>query len=423
MTDRITAGPWLGIVADDVTGATDVASFVVAEGVPTAMFFGLPGEDVPIPDTGCLVVALKTRSIPAADAVEQSVRAAKLLLAQGVRTLYFKYCSTFDSTPAGNIGPVAAALADLADCPVTLVAPSAPPNGRTVYQGHLFVGSQLLSDSPMRHHPINPMTDSDLIRLLRLQTDRPVGLLTRADVAGDPAALRRRIAEAPHGSLLVADAISDDDLLALARAATDLELPLVSGSAGLAHAMARARPDRQAVPPTELPEGPYAVISGSCSAATLGQVQRHRAAHPSFAVDPIQVANGVNVVVQVREFLARHLPDGAPLVYSSADPEEVAAAQRVLGVDRAARIVEDTLASCAQVAADLGVRRLLVAGGETSGAVVDRLGVGVVRIGPMLDPGVCWSISVGERPLGLVLKSGNFGGPDLFERAARGYAC
>lgn len=413
--------PWLGIVADDVTGATDVAGFVVGEGVPTAMFFGLPAPGVDIPAADCLVVALKTRSIPAHAAVEQSVRAAEMLLAQGVRTLYFKYCSTFDSTAEGNIGPVAAALADLVDCPVTLVAPSAPRTGRTVYQGNLFVGTQLLSESPMRHHPINPMTDANLLRLLRPQTSRPLALLPRQDVTAGPETLRVRIAEQPRGTLLVADAITDDDLLALGSAATGLGLPLVSGSAGLAHAMARARSRGPAGPPPPLPAGPYAVISGSCSAATLGQVERHRAGHPAYLVDPLRVADGADVVGEIRDFLAGHLADTAPLVYSSAHPDEVVAAQRVLGVDRAARLVEDTLATAAAIAVELGARRLLVAGGETSGAVVSRLGVRVVRIGPALDPGVCWSVAPGDPGLALVLKSGNFGGPDLFARAARGY--
>jgi len=421
VTAPANATPWLGLVADDVTGATDAASYAVAAGVPTAVFFGLPGDAVPIPPAACLVVALKTRSIPAGEAVDQSVRAAKLLLSQGVRLLYFKYCSTFDSTARGNIGPVAAALADLVECPVTLVAPSAPANGRTVYQGHLFVGSQLLSESPMRDHPINPMTDSDLTRLLRAQTDRPVELLAHPDVAGGPEALRQRLRRQPAGTLLVADAISDDDLAALAGAALDEGLPLVSGSAGLAHALARVRGRDQAAPVPALPEGPYAVISGSASAATRRQVEHYRSTHPSFVIDPIAVSDGVDVVGRVRDFLARHLPDGGPMVYSTAEPEQIAEVQRMLGVDRAAALVERTLAECAQAAVELGVRRLLVAGGETSGAVVARLGIEVVHIGPMLDPGVCWSVSVGAHPLGLVLKSGNFGAPTLFERAASGY--
>lgn len=409
--------PWLGVIADDVTGATDLASYLVAEGVATALSFGVPAAGAEVPDDGCLVVALKTRSVPAAEAVEQSLRAARALRDAGVPRLYVKFCSTFDSTPDGNIGPVAAALADLVGCRVTLLTPSAPAHGRTVYKGHLFVGDALLQDSPMRHHPVNPMTDSNLVRLLGAQTRAPVALLDRDRLTQSGSTLVAWVAGIAPGTLLVTDAISDDDLMVLARLVEELGSPLVGGSAGLAHALARVRGRKRPATPPSIPDGPAVVISGSCSAATAEQVAWYRRSHPSYRVDPVRVAAGTDVVGEARAFVARHLA-ASPLVHAATTREEVAAAQRALGVTAAARLVEQTLAACAAEAVALGARRIVVAGGETSGAVLQRLGVRTVRIGPSLDPGVCWSITTTQPALGLVLKSGNFGSPDLFDRAA-----
>ncbi len=406
---------WLGVVADDVTGATDLASHLVELGVPTVLCVGVPPAAPAVPEGGCLVVALRTRSMPAARAVEESLRAARMLLDAGASRLYTKFCSTFDSTADGNIGPIAAALAGLVGEPVTLLTPSAPGHGRTVYKGQLFVGDVLLHESPMRHHPVNPMTDANLVRWLAAQTSAPVGLLEReALLAGEAADRVRRTAP---GTLLVVDAITDDDLAALARLADTIRARLTGGSAGLAQAMARIRGQGSPSPPPSAPDGPYAVVCGSCSAATAEQVAYHRAAHPAYRIDPLRVADGEDVVGEAADFLARHL-DRAPLVYAAGGPDEVAAAQRVLGVAQAARLVEQTLAECAARAVALGMRRLLVAGGETSGAVLQRLGVHTVRIGASLDPGVCWSVTTTRPELGLVLKSGNFGSPDLFTRAA-----
>ena len=406
--------PWLGAIADDVTGATDLASYLVAEGVPTELSFGVPPGPVTVPEHGCLVVALKTRSVPAAEAVQQSVQAARRLLDAGVPRLYFKFCSTFDSTAEGNIGPVAAALAELVGSRVTLLTPSAPAHRRTVYKGHLFVGDQLLHESPMRHHPVNPMTDANLLRLLRAQTAAPVALLDRERLRTGGPDLAASLAELTPGTLLVVDAITDDDLMLIAGLADDLAAPLVAGSAGLVHALARAQPRGSPPAPPPVPDGPFAVIAGSRSAATTAQVAAYERSHPSYVVDPVRVADGEDVIGEARAFLARHWND-APLVRASAD---VATAHQALGVERSAAVVEQTLAACAAEAVAVGMRRILVAGGETAGAVIERLRIQRVRIGASLDPGVCWCVTVSEPALGLVLKSGNFGSPDLFARAA-----
>ncbi len=406
----------LGCIADDFTGATDLANNLVRAGMRCVQTIGVPAS--PVPDVDAVVVALKSRTAPVDEAVRDSLAAARWLRSQGARQLYFKVCSTFDSTPQGNIGPVAQAL--LAECGggFAIVTPAFPENGRTVFKGHLFVGDLLLSDSPMRHHPLTPMTDANLVRVLQAQVKgTTVGLVDHRVLAQGETALRKRFAalQAQGCTLAIADAVNDDDLRLLARAAKDL--PLVVAGSGLAigipalHGLAPNAAAAQ-LPPAR---GARAVVSGSCSAATNAQVAAFReAGGPAFAIDPLQLAAGRDLVAEALAFAKPKLGAQPVLVYATAEPAAVQAVQRELGAARAGALVEDALAPVAKGLVDAGVGQLVVAGGETSGAVVQRLGVTQLRIGPQIDPGVPWTHT---GTLHLALKSGNFGGRDFFSRA------
>jgi uncharacterized protein YgbK (DUF1537 family) len=411
----------LGVIADDFTGATDVASMLVRAGMRTVQVIGVP--DGPAPDAHAVVVALKTRTVPAADAVRESLAALRWLQAAGARQCYFKYCSTFDSTPQGNIGPVAEALMDALGTDFTIACPAFPENGRTVFRGHLFVGDQLLAESGMRTHPLTPMTDSSLVRVLQAQSRARVGLVRHDVVAQGPEAVRARFdaLRAAGVRLAVADAIDNDDLRVLARACADL--PLITAGSGVALGLPPVyaelgwlKPDAQAA---DLPrvEGLAAVVSGSCSSATNAQVQHWlHAGRPGFKVDVAALAAGAPVAAQALAWSRERLSDGPVLVYATSMPDEVAQRQQQLGAERAGALVEQCLAEVAQGLVESGVRRLVVAGGETSGAVVQALDVRRLQIGAPIDPGVPWTRAEG-RPLLLALKSGNFGGVDFFARA------
>jgi uncharacterized protein YgbK (DUF1537 family) len=411
--------PWLGVIADDVTGATDLAGYVARSGSTTLQFFGVPGSGTVIPsDVDCVIVALKSRSTPPEEAVADSLAAHDWLESIGVERIYVKYCSTFDSTDRGNIGPVLDALAERTGENEVIVCPSAPENGRTVYQGKLFVWSQALDESPLREHPINPMRDSDLRRLLVAQSREGVGLVPWQRVAGGPKAVAEALAaEAAAGRRhVVVDALDDADLDSVAEVA--LTHRLASGSAGLAAAMARkVGLARSGSPRFVVPPGDAVVLSGSCSAATRRQVELFRAQNPSFELDPIRLAEGSQFIDDAVRFVEGAPAGSTPLVYSTADPEEVAHAQEVLGVQRAASIVEDALGAVASRLRASGRQQFVIAGGETSGAVVRALGVDSIVVGPEIAPGVPLTVSTGEHPVALILKSGNFGGETFFTEA------
>jgi len=424
----------LGIVADDFTGATDIASMLVRGGLRTVQLIGVPGTTVPAEaaDADAVVVALKSRTAPVADAVAESLAALRWLQGAGAERFILKVCSTFDSTPAGNIGPVAEAMMDaLSDkfgCPQTLVCPAFPENGRTVFRGHLFVGDALLSDTGMRSHPLTPMTDASLVRVMQAQSRRPVGLLRHDTVAAGAEAIRARLAAlAAEGvAHVIADAIDNDALLRLADGAAALPLwvagsGLALGLPALLAAQSGVVLDAQAAR-LDTVTGPAAVLAGSCSTATQGQVARWIAAgRPALRIDPAALARGEPVAEQALAW-ARAQAD-APLVYATADADTLAATQAALGVAEAGALVEHALAAIARGLVAHGVQRLVVAGGETSGAVVQALGVHALRIGAAICPGVPWTQAVrgpGQAPLQLALKSGNFGGPDFFAEALAG---
>ena len=413
----------LGCIADDFTGATDLASMLASRGMRTVQTIGVPRAAPPgAPDA--VVVALKSRTLPAAQAVAMSLDALRWLRDEGAQQIYFKYCSTFDSTDAGNIGPVADALADALGADFTIACPALPANRRTVYLGHLFVGDALLSDSPMRHHPLTPMTDANLVRVLGRQTTRRVGLVPWTDVRRGPEAIAGAFARLRKegASYAVVDAIVDDDLDAIGEACADLAL--VTAGSGVALGLPAnfrrrgtlpERDDAAALPDVD---GKPAVLAGSCSEMTRRQVAAMAGTHTAVELDPRAAESPEALAQAALVAVADDLSAGRPfVVYSSAAPERIAQVQAEIGASRAAARVEDAFGALAQALVARGVRRLIVAGGETSGAVVQALSVDALAIGPPIDPGVPWTTALGEPRIALALKSGNFGAEDFFLKA------
>jgi uncharacterized protein YgbK (DUF1537 family) len=411
----------LGAVADDFTGASDLANTLVRGGMRTVLFIGLPKQDAPA-ECEAGVVALKTRSIPPADAVAQSLQALAWLQRQGCRQFLFKYCSTFDSTPAGNIGPVAEALADALAAPVAVMCPAFPGTGRTLYLGHLFVNGRLLNESGLEKHPLNPMTDPDIRRWLRRQTKGEVGQVPLPVVRRGAAALCAALAEEAEAGrrLVVVDAIDDDDLRTIGAAVANHGL--VTGGSGIALGLPANFAAKGLLPGRtgEMPPiaGPGCVLSGSCSPASQVQVRRFLADHPGLAIEACALVQGNMGVDSAADWLTANLAE-EPIVFSTAAPEKVAEAQSRYGAAKVASAIEEFFGGLAAVAVGRGVRRLVVGGGETSGAVVGALGIEALSVGPEIDPGVPALAAEKEGPLGLVLKSGNFGSPDFFEKALR----
>jgi 3-dehydrotetronate 4-kinase len=413
----------LGCIADDFTGATDLASNLVRAGMRALQTIGVPAGRLDA-SVEAVVVALKSRTIAPAEAVAQSLAALRWLQGQGARQIYFKYCSTFDSTAEGNIGPVTEALMDAMGCGFTIATPAFPDNQRTVFKGYLFAGDGLLNESGMQNHPLTPMTDPNLVRVLQAQTRRRVGLIDYRVVARGAPAIRERMAQlqAEGVGLAIVDALSNDDLLRLGPALADM--PLVTAGSGVAVGLAANFGLAPSAEASALPVagGRQAIVSGSCSLATNRQVAHFIAAgRPAWAVDALQVAAGVDVVAQALAWAGPLLEGGPVLIYSTADPAAVKAVQARLGVDAAGALVEQALAAIARGLVERGVRQLVVAGGETSGACVQALGVVQLQIGAQIDPGVPWchaaSPAAGVEGLHLALKSGNFGSVDFFQKA------
>ena len=430
----------LGCIADDFTGATDLANNLVRAGMRVVQTIGVPAQALQA-DVDAVVVALKSRTVLPQDAVTQSLQALAWLKAQGARQIYFKYCSTFDSTARGNIGPVLEALMDALGTDFTIATPAFPDNKRTVFKGYLFVGDVLLNESGMQNHPLTPMVDANLVRVLQAQTRRKVGLIDHGVVALGPQAIALRIAELKAQGVAVAivDAVSNDDLMRLGTAVKDM--PLVTAGSGVAIGLPQnfgmaPSAGASALPPRN---GWQAIVSGSCSTATHRQVADFIArGHPALALDPLQIADdiarGIDSSARALAWAAPWLKDGPVLVYSTADPATVKSVQATLGVDDAGAMVERTLAAVARGLVALDVRQLVVAGGETSGACVQALDIAQMQIGPQIDPGVPWchatfgpdardvnaagkAIVTPGAGLHLALKSGNFGTDDFFSKA------
>jgi uncharacterized protein YgbK (DUF1537 family) len=411
----------LGCIADDFTGATDLANMLVGGGMRCVQTIGVPQG--PPPEADAVVVALKSRTIAPHDAVEQSLAALDWLKANGCRQFYFKYCSTFDSTPKGNIGPVIDALMRALGTPFTIACPAFPEAGRTIFRGYLYVGDVLLSESGMKDHPLTPMRDANLVRVLQAQTRHKVGLARYDTVAGGAAALRERFAglQREGCGVAVVDAVSNADLHTIGAACADM--PLITAGSGVALGLpANFRNTGQlehAGEAARLPriDGYAGIVSGSCSVATNAQVAEWQKTHPAFRIDARKLAAGEAQVQEALDWARARIVREPVLIYATSTPEEVKAVQAELGAERAGRIIEQALAASAQGMVELGARKLIVAGGETAGAVVNGLGVKMLRIGPQIDPGVPWTLSGGEPPIALALKSGNFGSTDFFAKA------
>jgi len=416
-------GVVLGAIADDFTGATDLCNTLVRRGMKTVQLIDVPGGNAVVPDADAVVIALKSRTIPPAEAVAMSLGALTWLRHAGARQVLFKYCSTFDSTDQGNIGPVAEALLDALGADFTLYCPAFPEAGRTIFKGYLFVGDVLLSESGMKDHPLTPMRDPSLVRVLQRQSRGKVGLVPHATVAQGPQAIADAFAKLRADGFrhTIVDAVADRDLEAIGEAAKDFAL--ITGGSGIALGLPENFRRQGLIGDGGgadiLPRigGKAAVLSGSCSQATLAQLAHMRERAPVFAIDPLAAAAGQDVAAAALAWAGDKLGDDPICFAATAPPDQVAAAQQKIGRERAGALVEGVMAAIAKGLVERGVRRLVVAGGETAGAVVQALGVTGLRIGRQIDPGVPWTVSLNEPALALALKSGNFGAPDFFLRA------
>lgn len=417
--------PLIGCIADDFTGATDLASMLVRGGARTVQTIGVPHGPLAVGDADALVVALKSRNLAPDEAVAQSLQALEWLRQQGCRQFYFKYCSTFDSTAEGNIGPVSDALLQALGSDFTVACPAFPENHRSVFNGYLFANDVLLNESGMQDHPLTPMRDANLLRVLQPQTRHPVGLIDYRTLRAGVEATRQRIAalRAEGVGIAISDAIDNEDLQVLGAACADL--PLVTAGSGLALGMAQdwqARGLLQAngeASRLEAGWGRQAILSGSCSRATLGQIEQAAAVYPAFRLEAAELmARGDALVAEALAWAAGH--PGPVLIYASSPADEVRRVQQQFGAQQVGERIESALAAIARALVEQqGVGQLLVAGGETSGAVVGALGIEGLRIGPSIDPGVPWTQTLGQsgRPLTLALKSGNFGSADFMIKA------
>ncbi|MEO1724458.1 MAG: 3-oxo-tetronate kinase [Pseudomonadota bacterium] len=405
----------LGAIADDFTGATDLASMLARGGLRTELVLGRPGPDTPPSGADAVVVALKSRTAPLAEAIADSVESWRWCAAAGATRCYFKYCSTFDSTAEGNIGPVAEALMVATGATRTVYTPAFPENGRSIYMGKLFVGQMLLSESGMRNHPLTPMTDADLPRTLapQLSEGARTGLVPWPTVRAGAAAVAAELDRLESAGIahVVVDALDQSDLDALAEAVRDW--PLVTAGSGLGLSLGGllgTSAESEALPAVG---GPALLLSGSCSEATNGQVARWKADGGALMeLDPLGPPDQAQSAAEAAAMADRPL-----LISSTAPPEKVAAAQAALGRAEAAARMEAAVAGAAVAARAAGVRRFIVAGGETSGAVASALGVARLAVGPSIAPGVPWCTSLGEDPVALALKSGNFGAETFFADA------
>jgi uncharacterized protein YgbK (DUF1537 family) len=399
----------LGCIADDLTGATDLGVTLAREGLSVVQVNGVPDAALELPSVDCVVVALKSRTNPPAEALAWSRSSLDWLRGRGAERIYFKYCSTFDSTARGNIGPVADALLEALGARFTVATPAYPRNGRTVYQGQLFVNGVPLAESGMRNHPLTPMTDSNLVRVLQAQTSGKVGLVSYETVEKGSSAIRARLHElCADYRYAILDATKDEHLIAAGEACRDMAL--TTGGAGLAMGLAREF-SRGSEAKFSLPriDGPAAILAGSCSEATRAQVAAAAERMPALKLDARRLDPQAAI-----GWAAERLSAGKLLIYATAPPAEVD--------QRNAAAVEQAFRLIARALAERGVRRFVVAGGETSGAVVEALGVRALAIGPEIDPGVPWTAAVGGERYLLALKSGNFGSRDFFTKALEALA-
>ncbi len=412
----------LGCIADDLTGATDLAMILVRSGMKTVQIVGVPDEHTDIPDAEAVVVALKSRTIPAQAAIEQSLTSCDWLLAAGAEQIFFKYCSTFDSTSEGNIGPVTDALMTRLNCNATIACPSFPENGRTVYRGYLFVNDGLLSESSLRNHPLTPMTDSNLQRVLSAQSNSAIKNIFYETVESGAQAIRQSLDATTEKTIYITDAMTDEHLVNIGKACDGIKL-ITGGSAvaqGL-HANFKAQSSQSQTNQSDfsVPKSKTAILSGSCSEATLLQLENAKKSIAYFELDAASIMAGDAVSEAALKWAHQKFLQGDEpiLFYSSTDPDTLAKIQAASSRNTVGDAVENTIGAIAAGLEEMGVGQFIVAGGETSGAVIKALNVKAMEIGPPIDPGVPWTKSLTNKPLALALKSGNFGAEDFFTKA------
>ncbi|MGO8245878.1 3-oxo-tetronate kinase [Rhizobium johnstonii] len=418
---------FLGSIADDYTGASDLANTLTKNGLRTVQTVGIPHPSLALPDIDAVVVSLKIRSVPASDAVAAAASAERWLRQRGAGHVLYKICSTFDSTDSGNIGPVTEALSEAAGGGVVLVTPAFPETGRSVYLGHLFVGGQPLNESPLKDHPLNPMHDANLVRVLTRQSRNAVGLIDLTTIAAGPGAVKARLDAFRTAGVtaVIADAIFERDLETLGEVA--LETPVSTGASGLGLGLARAlvRSGRissggattaDAIRPVG---GLSAIVAGSCSKATLHQLDVAERSMPVLRLDPERLLAGPDEIATAISWAGERISAGPVVIAASAAPETVSRLQSLYGREASGHAIETATSIIAAELVERGVRRLVIAGGETSGAAVDRLAIPAFLIGPEIAPGVPVLRTVGnaQGDMLLALKSGNFGGEDFFTAA------
>lgn len=414
--------PVLGCIADDFTGATDLAALLARSGANVSLHMGVPGANDKTDPADIEIVALKCRTTPVDDAIAECLQAYEWLSQRGAERFFWKYCSTFDSTAAGNIGPVAEALMQACGAEQTIYCPAFPENGRSIFMGNLFVGQEPLAESPMKDHPLTPMLDSNLMRLLEPQVTKPVGLIDRLTVARGAGAVSNAMQEHANNGIvhLVTDAVANEDLFTIASACSTW--PLLTGGSAIAMPLPEeyVRQNRLTIsatsPYAENVPGGSVILSGSCSSMTRQQVADYSNRAPHYRLDAIEIQK--NGTVAACDWLAEQPVDSSPILYATAEPAEVRAVQQELGIDEAGELIEQALATLAIAALNAGRQKIIVAGGESSGAVTKALGVTHLKIGQEIAPGVPWCYTQsGEHRLALALKSGNFGSPDFFHDA------
>ncbi len=407
----------LGCIGDDFTGSSDLANTLAKGGMRVTQYCGVPtGPADKEVDAG--IVALKSRALPASEAIAQSLEALKWLKDQGCTQFFFKYCSTFDSTELGNIGPVSDAIADYLGARSVIFCPAFPGTGRTVFQGHLFVNDRLLHESGMQNHPINPMTDADIRRWLRHQTATMVEHIPFSTVSKGVEYVRRQLEQVKQKTFFVVDAVSDRDLHVLGQACA--QEVFITGGSGIGLGLPDNFRKQGAIDETPAPwqgiEGKSVMLSGSCSIATLQQVEFHKKSHAFFELDPKLVMDNTLSPSDVVQWVLEQ-DDDMPLIYSSAEAGDVRQSQDIHGVAPLSETLENFFGECAKLLCDAGITKVIVAGGETSGAVVTALGIKSFSIGPEIDPGVpALKTNTG---LFMALKSGNFGAPNFFEKSSQ----
>lgn len=415
----------LGCIADDFTGATDLANMLVKGGLKTIQLLGTPSKNDVVPSVDAVIIALKTRTIPVEDAIEQSLQAMNWLKNAGAKQFFFKYCSTFDSTDEGNIGPVIDALMAGLETQFTIACPAFPETERTIFKGHLFVGDKLLSDSPMKDHPLTPMTDSNLVSTLSRQTSQKVGLVEYTNISGGPSEIKKAFNQLQKEDVAIAvtDVLNDEHLYFLGEAVKDFKL--ITGGSGIAlglpSQLKSQENHKEETTVHKLPEvlGKELILSGSCSEMTLAQVNEFSKKYCTLKLNPVELAESNSALDNAVDWVIQAKGKKPILVYASAPPDAVKEVQQRLGRDLASSTVENALAKIARAAVQNGFRRIVVAGGETAGAVVSKLGIKGIMIGEQIDPGVPTTVSIGNPSIGLVLKSGNFGSADFFEKALK----